>query len=84
MDAVSKGTQALVDELGFPEALPLGLSLAHPLTPCQIHQPQLGPPHIPCTYTNTLQTPEEDEYTINVLWVCESVLIPGVPMLLPL
>jgi hypothetical protein len=67
MDAVSKGTQALVDELGFPEALPLGLSLAHPLTPCQIHQPQLGPPHIPCTYTNTLQTPEEDEYTINVL-----------------
>ncbi len=53
MDTVPESTQALVDELGFPEPLPLGLSLTHPLTPCQIHQPQLGPPHIPCMYRHT-------------------------------
>ena len=53
MDTVPESTQALVDELGFPEPLPLGLSLTHPLTPCQIHQPQLGPPHIPCMYRQT-------------------------------
>lgn len=48
VDGVPQGTQALVDELGFPEALPLGLRPAHPLTARQIHKPQLGPPHIPC------------------------------------
>ena len=53
MNAIPESTQALVDELGFPEPLPLGLSLTHPLTPCQIHQPQLGPPHIPCTHAHT-------------------------------
>ena len=56
MNAVPESTQALVDELGFPEALPLGLSLTHPLTPRQIHQPQLGPPDVPCMYTHTADT----------------------------
>ena len=48
MNAVSKCAQALVDELGFPQALPLGLCLPHPLTARKVHQPQLGAPHIPC------------------------------------
>lgn len=49
VDAVPQGTQALVDELGLPQPLPLGICLAHPLTPGQVHQPQLAAPHIPCT-----------------------------------
>ena len=53
MDAVPQGTQALVDELGLPQAFPLGLSLTHPLAACQVHQPQLGPPYIPCACTDT-------------------------------
>lgn len=48
MDAVSECAQALVDELSLPEALPLGLSLPHPLTTGKIHKPQLRAPYIPC------------------------------------
>lgn len=54
MNAVPQGTQALVDELRLPEALPLGLRLAHPLTARQVHKPQLGPPHIPCPHSHSI------------------------------
>lgn len=48
MDAVPQGAQRLVDELGLLHALPHRLRLAQPLAASQIHQPQLGMPHITC------------------------------------
>ena len=40
MDAVSKGAQAAVDELGLLQPLPIRLRPPDALAPRQVHQPQ--------------------------------------------
>lgn len=53
VDAVPQGGQALVDELRLlqpPVRLGAGAQpgLVQALAACQVHQPQLGPPDVPC------------------------------------